>query len=253
MIELHRIALSKEQLDCIPVVERRLLVLVAHASNEVNTLSKLFHFSASSSDEGISGHAERTQALVLGRVLAGKIYEFWKLLQVGFFGARLSREYEPLLDDESRNALDGLKRYFGRDNLIAVVRNKFAFHYAPDQVDAGYAALVDGDPLEVYLARHNGNTLFAFAETIAGRALLEGIHAGDPDAAFSALLEETSMAVGFITEVAGGLLDVCIRRNFQKNLYDFGAEIIEVEGVPDSQAVSIPFFIEIRDTPHEPV
>ncbi len=253
MIKLHKIDLTRAHLDLVPPVERRLLVLVAHAANEVNALSKLFHFAASASDEGIAGHAERAQALVLGRVLTGKIYEFWKMLQVSFFGAQLSRDYDPLLDPESRRALESLKRYFGRDNLIALVRNKFAFHYASDQVDAGYLALVDGDPLEVYLAQHNGNTLFTFAETIASRAMLEGIHPGDPEAAFGALIRETSEAVGLISEVAGGIMDVCIVRNLHKKLYDLGAHLVEVEGVSDSQSVSIPFFIEIAAHPHEPV
>lgn len=251
MIELHRIEVTKSQLDSIPAPERRLLILVAHAANEINTLSKLFHFAASAADDGITGHAERTQALVLGRLLTGKIYEFWKLLQVGYFGSQLSREYQPLLDSESLDAVENLKRYFGRDNLIALVRNKFAFHYSADQIDAGYSALVEGDSLDIYLAKHNGNTLFAFAETITGRAMLEGIHPGDHDAAFGALIEDTSRAVGFITEVAGGLMDVCIKRNFGKNLYDFGVEVIEVDGVPDSQRVAIPFFIEIVDAPHD--
>lgn len=253
MISLHRIQLTRAHLDSVPTAERRLLVLVAHAANEINTLSKLFHFAASASDDGIVGHAERAQALVLGRVLTGKIYEFWKLLKASFFGTQLSRDYEPLFDDESREALGNLKKYFGRENLIAIVRNKFAFHYAADQVDAGYSALVEGDALEVYLAQHNGNTLFTFAETIAGRAMLEGIRAGDPEAAFSALIRETSDAVGLITEVAGGIMDVCISRNLRKTLYELGADIIEVEGIPDSQGVSIPFFIEISNTPHEPV
>lgn len=252
MIELHRIEFTKDQLDRVPSIERCLLILVAHAANEVNILSKLFHFAASASCDGITGHAERTQALVLGRLLTGKIYEFWKLLQVSYFGSQLSREYQPLMDSEFLAALESLKRYFGRDNLIALVRNKFAFHYSTDQVDAGYSALVQGDSFEVYLAKHNGNTLFAFAETIAGRAMLEGIYAGNHKAAFDSLIEETSRAVGFISEVAGGLMDVCIKRNFGKNLYDFGSEIVEVAGVPDSQSVAIPFFIEIVDASHDP-
>ena len=252
MVKLHRIQITRAHLDAVPMTERHLLVLVAHAANEINTLSKLFHFAASASDDGIVGHAERAQALLLGRVLTGKLYEFWKLLEASFFGTQLSRDYEPLFDNESREALGNLKKYFGKANLIAMVRNKFAFHYAADQVDAGYSALVEDDALEVYLAQHNGNTHFTFAETIAGRAMLEGIRAGAPEEAFSALIRETSDAVGLITEVAGGILDVCISRNLGKTLYELGANIIEVQGAPDSQGVSIPFFIEISNTQHEP-
>src|SRR5258708_11757006 len=97
VIRLHRINLTKEKLDRIPESERRLFVLIAHAGNELNALAKLFHFAASSAaEEGLTGQAENAQALVLPRTLAGKIYEFWQLLQTSFFGASLSKEYEAL-------------------------------------------------------------------------------------------------------------------------------------------------------------
>ena len=248
MVDLHRVDLTREQLDRIPDGERRLLVLVAHASNELNTLAKLFHFAAgSTADEGLTSQAETMQALVLARALTGKIYEFWQLLQNSFFGARLSREYEPLLDTESAASLDELKRYFGKENLVAIVRNKFAFHYSGDQIDAGYAALVDGDPLQIYLAKHNANTLFSFAETIAGRPMLEAIRPGDPTGAFESLVAETSRMVGCIGMVAAGLMVVCMQRNIGANLYELGATAVSVDGVPESQAVRIPYFIEIQD------
>ncbi|WP_141510804.1 hypothetical protein [Ramlibacter sp. WS9] len=248
MVDLHRIDLTREQLDRIPDGERRLLVLVAHASNELNALAKLFHFAAgSAADEGLTSQAETMQAMVLARILTGKIYEFWQLLQNSFFGAQLSREYQPLLDTESATALNELKKYFGRENLVAIVRNKFAFHYAGDQLDAGYAALVDGDPLQIYLAKHNANTLFSFAETIAGRSMLEAIRPGDPAGAFESLVAETSKLVGNIGEVAAGLMVVCVQRHIGANLYELGAKVISVDAVPDSQAVRIPYFIEIQE------
>ena len=247
MVRLHRINLTKQQLDRIPEVERRLFILIAHAGNELNALSKLFHFAASSaSEEGLSGQAENAQALVLARTLAGKIYEFWQLLQTSFFGASLSKEYEPRFDVEAVTALTALKRYFGRDNLIAVVRNKFAFHYSPNQIDAGYKAVIDGDPLQIYLGKERANTLYAFADTISGRAMLEAIHPGDHRAAFEALIDQTTAAVGNIDTVIGALMIVCCQKYIGDSLYALGADIVEIEGVPESQKVAIPYFIEIE-------
>jgi hypothetical protein len=238
VVELHQIDLTREQLDRVPEMERRLLVLVAHAANELNALAKLFHFAAGSATEaGLLGQAETTQALVLARVLTGKIHEFWQMLQGTFFGTQLSRDYQLSLDADALSALDELKRYFGRENLVATVRNKFAFHYSADQLDAGYAALVDGDPLQIYLAKHNANTLFAFADTIAGRSMLEAIKPGDPAGAFDSLVAQTSKLVGVIGEVAAGLMVVCMHRHLGKSWSDLGAKVVSVEGVPESQAV----------------
>ncbi len=246
MVRLHRINLKREQLDRIPENERRLLVLIAHAGNELNVLAKLFHFAAASAaEEGVLGQAENAQALVLARTLTGKIYEFWKLLQSSFFGPALSKQYERELDDVARTSLAALKRYFGRDNLIDTVRNKFAFHYSPDQIDAGYKSVIESDPLQVYLAKENVNTLYAFADTITGRAMLEAILPGDHQGAFKELIDQTSAAVGNINTIIGALMVVCFKKYVGDSLYVLGADIIEIEGAPDSQKIKIPYFIEV--------
>lgn len=254
MIQLHRVQLTREQLDRIPDAERRLFILIAHAGNELNALAKLFHFAASSSGKAddLVAQAETMQALVLARTLTGKIYEFWVPMQSTFFavpkgasGTALSKVYEPLLEDEPRVALEALKRYFGRKNLIDTVRNKFAFHYSPDQLDAGYKAVIEGDSLQVFLAQHTANTLYAFAETITSRAMMEAIKPGDHKGAFEAVIDETSDAVNKINDVISGLMIVCFQRYLGENLYALGADIVEVEGLPDSQDVAIPYFVEI--------
>src|SRR5688572_977705 len=113
MVHIHHITLTRKQLDAIPEPERRLLVLMAHASNELNVLTKLFHFSAKGlSAKPMLQQAENAQALVLGRLLTGKIYECWKLMQAAFFRSGLSKSYEPLFEPTASEALQGLKRYF---------------------------------------------------------------------------------------------------------------------------------------------
>lgn len=245
-MQIHHITLSRKQLDSIPEPERRLLILMAHAGNELNVLSKLLHFSAKSeSTTPILQQAEKTQSMVIGRLLTGKIYEFWNLMQSTFFRGGLSKKYESQFDNEASEALEGLKKYFGRENLIAKVRNGHAFHYSPEQIDAGYRTLVDGDPLEVYLAKAKANTIYTFADTIAGRAMLEDIKSGDHQRAFDMLIEETTKAVARINEVIAAMMTICFKTYLGGNLYTLGAKVIEIQGAPDSQSVSIPYFIEI--------
>ena len=248
MVDLHRIDLSREHLDRMPDEERRLFILVAHASNEINVLAKLFRFAASSvAENGVASQAETMQAQVLAKVFVGKIYEFWQLLQNSFFGAKLSLIYESKLDPESASALQEFKRYFGKENLVNIVRNKFAFHYSGDQIDAGYAATIKGDPLQIYLASHDANTLFYFAETITGRSMLEAICPGDHEAAYQSLVTETTKLVGMIGLVAAGLMVVCVQLHIGSSLYDLEAKVLKVDGVPETYPIKIPYFIEIQE------
>lgn len=244
-VRIHHIVLSKEQLSKIPEPERNLFVLLGHSANEVNVLAKLFHFCAGNhSKEPLLEKAAHTQALLLGRLLTGKIYEFWQLMQTGYFANPLSRTYHEALDSEARSALDAMKRYFGRDNLVARVRNGHAFHYDVKQIADGFRTVVEGDALDIYLSDMNANSLYAFADKIAGRAMLEDIRLGDPAAAFGMLVSETSRAIGWINILTGTLMVTCLERNLGRNLYS-SAAVIELEGVPSSQAVSIPYFVEV--------
>jgi hypothetical protein len=247
-MQLHHFQLTRKQLDAIPEAERTLIVLLAHAANELSVLAKLLHFSSISlGDHSLLVEARNAQFLTLSRLLAGRIYECWKLLQSAFFQTRLSKSYEPKFDEQARDALEALKKYFGRTNLIENVRNKFAFHYEPSQIAAGYAKLADGDPLDVYLSKANANTLYVFADAIVGRALMESINPLDHSKSVAALLDETSAAIAWLNEVIGACLSTCIELHVGGNLYSLGARIVDIEGAPDWKNISLPFFIEIAD------
>lgn len=245
MVKLHRVVLTRDQLNRIPDAERRMLILIAHAFNELNILSKIFHYAASAeAADPILLDAENAQALVLARVITGKIYECWQLLQKSFFGSALSKTYYPRLDADTITSLDALKRYFNRDNAIAAMRNEFAFHYAPDQIDAGHQALKEGDSLGVYFGKEDGNTFFAFADTIAGRAMLERIKPGAPDEAFHTLMEETSFAVKNLNNVISTLMSVGFKKHFGDDFFVTQSTMVDVEGSPSGALLRIPYFID---------
>jgi hypothetical protein len=246
-VRLHHFVLTRAHLDAIPEEERTLLVLLAHAANELSVLTKLFHFaSVGTAEVPVLVEAKHAQALVLGRVLTGKLYECWNLLRTAFYGNQLSRVYVPLLDEEGRNAIAELGRYFGRANLIENVRNNFAFHYSMERIRAGYQTVVDGDPLDVYLAQTNSNTLYSFAETIVGRSLMTSINPGNHAGAIDALIAETSKVVGWFNELAGAVMAACLKRHVGGDLYSLGGTTIDIEGAPDWHSIELPYFIEIE-------
>jgi hypothetical protein len=245
---LHHFSISREQLGAIPEPERVLVVLLAHAANELSVLTKLFHFSAKARDaELVLTEASNAQALVLGRILTGKLHECWRLLERAFFASAISRDYASKFDAEASGAMDQLKKYFGRKNLIEVVRNNFAFHYSTDLVKGGYEALGVDDPLNVYLSQTNANTLYGFAETVTGRALMQAINPSDHKAAFDALILETSQAVRRLNIVIGACMHACFERHLGGDLYSLGARTISIEGAASSQEVELPYFVEVAD------
>lgn len=247
-MRLHHFKLRRETLESVPDAERTLLVLLGHAANELSVLTKLFHFCATPADEAeVLMQARNAQALVLGRLLTGKIYECWQLLQSAYFGSQVSRTYAPLLDPAPSAAIDSLGRYFGRDNVIERVRNRFAFHYSPDQVPLGFAKLIDGDSLDIYLSETNANTLYSFAESVTGRALMESIDPADHSRSVGTLIDETTDAIGWLNEAIAGIFTTCFRRHIGGNIYELGAKPLDIEGAPDWKSVAIPYFVEIAE------
>jgi hypothetical protein len=244
-MQLHLVTFSKEQLDSIPEAERTLIVLLGHAANELGVLGKLLHFALrEQGNEPVFAQARNTQALTLVRILSGKIYECWKLLGKAFFTTQISKQYEPLFDDESSKALSALKRYFGKKNLIKVVRNKFAFHYSVEQIRPGYAKLVEGDALGMYLSERNVNSLYVCSESIAGRALMEELSPTDHSLSLGTLIDEALKANGWLSDIISACMSTCFTLHIGGDLYSLGARLIDVEGTPDCKSVTIPYFIE---------
>ncbi len=75
--------------------------------------------------------------------------------------------------------------------------------------------------------------------------MFEAICPSDPAKAFGMLISETSRTVGWINIITGKLTMKCLERNLGGNVYSLGTRIIELDGAPSSQSVSIPYFVEV--------
>jgi hypothetical protein len=118
-----------------------------------------------------------------------------------------------------------------------------AFHYDVQQIENGFQTVVEDEPLDIYLSEASANSLYAFADVIAGRVMFEAICPSDPSKAFGMLISETSRTVGWINIITGKPMMKCLERNLGGNLYSLGARIIEWDGAPSRQSVSIPYFV----------
>jgi hypothetical protein len=190
--------------------------------------------------------AQNAQALTLVKILTEKTYECWQLLKTTFFNG-ISNVYESRFDDKAKKSLDSLKQYFSRKNYIKLVRDNFAFHYSPKQISAGYKKVIDGDKLDFYIAKANGNTLYVFAETIVGRSLLESINPNDHHLSLKVLMDETADVIDWFSIVIAACISTCLKMYVGEDPEKVGADIIKVENMPNLDSVTIPYFIEITE------
>jgi hypothetical protein len=169
-MEIHRVHLTKKKLAAMSQAERSLLLLLGHASNEINVLSKLI-LMARKDDPAIEiiNYVEAGQILVLMRVLIGKLHEAWLLFQRRFQADRsLVEKYERNLPAAAARALKELNKHFGGGSLLTKVRNKVSFHYTDDEnlIEANFQRLADSERWDFYLSTTVGNTFYYASELV---------------------------------------------------------------------------------------
>jgi len=228
-----------------PEAERDLLLVVGHLSNELNIFNKLFYWCSNnfSAKEPALRKAHSAQALALARVLAGKFAESWVILRKVYFASRLSKEYHSLLTPEALEALDNLRKYFGKANLVHTIRNRFAFHYDLAEIRSGFALPNDLEEWDIYLAESNGNTLYYVADLVANYALLNSIVPGDLKAAMESLIQELIQVGGWFIAFLGGCMIVLGERYL---LDEEGNPVVTEIGLPNTPSldeIEIPYFV----------
>jgi len=82
---IDRLELTKRKLSAVPPAERRLLILLGHASNEINVLQKLVVMSRHGQlGNKTVDYVQTWQTLFLMRLLISKLHEAWELFEVRF-------------------------------------------------------------------------------------------------------------------------------------------------------------------------
>ena len=130
-MEVYCAKLSRAKLAAMPEAERVLLLLLAHASNEMNVLTKLILMMRKDDPPSpILDHVEAGQTFILMRLLIGKLHEAWELFKNRVHSNRsIATTYIPRLRPEAA-ALGALNRHFGAGSALSAIRNKISFHYS---------------------------------------------------------------------------------------------------------------------------
>jgi hypothetical protein len=253
-MEIHRVKLSRAKLAAMPETERVLLLLLAHASNEINVLTKLILMMRKDTPPSpIIDDVEAGQTFILMRLLIGKLHEAWELFKNRVQGDRaITTTYIPRLRFEAATAIKELNRHFGQGSALTAIRNKISFHYSDKEnlTEANFQQLAQSEPLQFYLSKTVGNSFYHVAELIAqlGAINLTKTPPADPKdnasteaRTFAALCNEIIDVSRYITELFGELIAM---------LGENAVGEVVTEQVPDGpklSAFSLPYFFDEND------
>ena len=237
---------TKSALAKVPENERILFLLLGHLANELSVLKKLFFFCAHSGvEDKWQRRANIVQALVVARVLIGKLCEGWELLNWYFFRNGLSKTYEPLLEVEGRETLSNLKRYFSKKNLIRNVRNSLSFHYSGEIIAKAFETAPENEPDEWQMCQTDnvGNCLFFSSEAVVNHALLDIILPGQPQEAMDRLFSESTEVASWFIDVISCLLEIIVQRHLLDNEGRLKMVPVDIGPVLSMDEVYVPYFV----------
>jgi hypothetical protein len=240
---IFRARLKKDFLVSLPEEERKLFLALGHIGNEINALHKLILWSSDfSSDNQAVLHGKISFSLMFVRFLAGKLKEAHKLITQRFLSAPVGKAYEAELSPEGRQALDNIKRYFGRQNIIDQVRNSFAFHYSPDAIDSVLPGV--SDELDLYLGDDGGaNTLYYFSEVLANMALLDAMGETDLASAMGRLIADVLAVAKSVLNFAEAFMARFVEKH-SPDVWDGFAEPVSVDDLQSIRSISLPWFTD---------
>jgi hypothetical protein len=247
-MKIERIDITPMEFNEIPDAERAMLVLLGHAMNEVNILTKLFVVAGQFHPEPRwHAHGQVCQALTLGRMLTGKLHEMWQSIVKGYLRTPLSKKYGPDLDPEGKLALDALKKHFGKKNLVSDVRNQFSFHYSLEAAKRKVEADTSDREMCIYFGSTNGTSLYQFAEEVMGMSMLASINKTSPQEAFDKLIIETSDITGWLNAFAQRLMYLILENAFSQERLSEMLKPMTISSPSSSrEAIKLPFFAHVK-------
>jgi hypothetical protein len=243
-MKLHKINIPKSKLDTIPKIEQVFFIQLMFFLNEINILQKCVIFSSNKlkSLTTIERRGQISQAHFFIRTLVGKLQEGWKLLEKNFIDKQLSKRYENLLSQKSKESLSELIEYFNdEDNLVRLIRNKFAFHYDKEKIKEEVDKIPQEELLEIYIPEneHHANCLYSLSDTIINWAILNSIDSSNPQRAMDRLIGEIALKVSrLFQEFCGDC--ICI---IAKEL-ELSSSEIEIPQPPSIDDVKLPYFVK---------
>lgn len=242
-MKIVRGTLSKVVLLAAAERDRRLFLACAHLQNELNFLHRAVLWCGDfSSENEVQHRGQLAMTLFYLRLLAGKASEGWEIFRKLLLASADGKELEGKLVDTGKAALGKLKRYFGKQNLVSNIRNNFAFHFSPEQLER-HLERTD-ETLDLFLESNAGvNSLFYFAEVLATSAIIDRTGAKSIEEGFDAVVKEIIGVAGDLVSLADATLHALLTR-FGKEVWSKPMEEVPLPKMVAFDSVSMPWLVD---------
>jgi hypothetical protein len=244
MIELHELRFTKTDLARAPERDRLFYLMATGLANDLQTLLKLFAAAVGEEeDDPVLAHGGSTVGMLMLRLLAGRMWEGWKLVESGY--KKIEDHYREQLNHDAREALVELRSFFAaRRNLISTVRDKIGFHADPGIVKRAWEHLPDDMEMSEYFSGSVGNTLYFAAELLHYEAIRGFTGLVDQPDSLRILTRAAPRLVGHFTIFIFGFSGVFIQRYLADQVKKLGRHPIRLEGCPNFRDLKLPYFTE---------
>ncbi len=241
-MKLSKINIPKSKLDNIHEIEQIFFIQLMQFLNELNILQKCTIVSSNelASLTTIEKRGQISQAHFFIRILAGKLYEGWKMIGKNFLETQLSSEYENLLSQKGKESLSELIVYFkDENNLVRLIRNKFAFHYDKEKIKEEIDKIPQEKLLEMHISEHRVNCLYSISDTVVNWSILNSINSSNSQQAMDILIGDIAIKVsGWFREFCGDCVCIIVKK------LGLSSTEIEIPEPPSIDEVKLPYFIK---------
>ena len=248
MLDILRLPITKEALMKMTPEERSMFLLLGYASNQVNALWKLVIIATNDTpDDPVVQRVSGAQTQIFVRLTIGVMREAWGLVE-RFLGSKLGQEYTPLLDAPAREALDRLKKRFGNSNILAVIRNNFAFHHPTmEQMETAFQQAATNRNSEdadwsIYFNRALLNTFFFVSDYVVVHGMANVINESDINVAHQKLLSDLAPIAADISEFSFGFAAAIVKRYIGQELTM--SLVAKIANAPNIDDLRLPFYVE---------
>jgi hypothetical protein len=239
-MKLFRVKVAKEELTKLSEEEQVYLFQLSHFLNELSMLQKCVFISANNIDglNEVEKQGQISSTLFFIRLLAGKLFEAWRRLG----NSKIHKGFEGQLSPSCKDSLRKIRDYFNqKDNLVCVIRNKFAFHYDKEEIEDELRNIKHDEPLEMFLPTEEeaGICLYAFSDLISHRAMLGHTHASDIGESVKKLFDEIVRDVSkWFLDFGGEYMLILVKK------MDIDHSKIELPDPPSIRDLRLPYFIK---------
>ncbi|MBU3888716.1 hypothetical protein [Methylosinus sp. KRF6] len=252
MRDVLKVQVPKSRIMAMPARERAMFLLLGYAANQVALYTKIAILSTNyNSSDSVENTLSAAQSVMILRTVAGVLHETWSgVITKHFLNSPEGRVYVDAMDNQGKEALDKLKKLFGKSGLLAAIRNDFAFHYpkgeeieAACQLAAAYPE-TDAD-WDWYFARSGWNSFYFLSEIIVMHGVLQSAGCHNFADAQKRLQSDMRTANNEMVTLLQGLIAAMWSKNVA-NEYE-ATVVAKLHNAPNLFEFSLPYFFDVPE------